>query len=115
MVSDAAARASTFSTRSYLILSSAPFTLANSEDDLARIRELVRRYADLPRGLADATVIACAERHGGKLLTLDQRHVGVVARDGTNRNYFEHDTDALHEQKSWAAPVACNAPEERTC
>jgi len=59
------------------------FTLANTEDDLARIRELVRRYADLPLGLADATVIACAERHGGKVLTLDRRHFGVVAREGT--------------------------------
>jgi predicted nucleic acid-binding protein len=59
------------------------FALVNSEEDLARARELVRRYADLPLGLADATVIACAERHGGTVLTLDQRHFGVVAREGT--------------------------------
>jgi len=59
------------------------FTLANTEDDLARVRELVRQYADLPLGLADSTVVACAERSGGKVLTLDRRHFGVVAREGT--------------------------------
>jgi len=51
------------------------------EDDIARIHELVVRYADMPLGFADAAVIACAERHGGKVLTLDHRHFGVVARD----------------------------------
>lgn len=58
------------------------FALVNSEDDLGRVRELVGRYSDLPLGLADATVIACAERHGRSVLTLDQRHFGVVAREG---------------------------------
>ena len=58
------------------------FVLVNSEDDLGRIRELVGRYAVLPLGLADAAVIACAERHQRKVLTLDQRHFGVVAREG---------------------------------
>ena len=53
------------------------------EDDLSRIRELVRRYATLRLGFADAAVIACAERHGGTILTLDLRHFGVVAREGT--------------------------------
>lgn len=59
------------------------FVLEPGEDDLARIRELVRRYADLPLGLADASVIACAERHSGSVLTLDHRHFGAVAREGT--------------------------------
>jgi hypothetical protein len=58
------------------------FVLADSGEDLGRIRELTRRYADLPLGLVDATVIACAERHGGAVLTLDERHFGVVAREG---------------------------------
>jgi len=40
-------------------------------------------YADLPLGFADATVIACAERSGRKVLTLDRRHFGVVAREDT--------------------------------
>ena len=58
------------------------FILANTEEDLVRIRALIRRYADLPLGLADSAVIACAERSGGIVLTLDQRHFGVVAREG---------------------------------
>lgn len=53
------------------------------ERDWLRIRELVIRYADLPLGLADAAVIACAERNGGRVATLDVRHFGVVAREGT--------------------------------
>lgn len=53
------------------------------DGDLARIRALVRRYADLPLGFADAAVIACAEREGGRVLTLDTRHFGTVAREGT--------------------------------
>ena len=59
------------------------FVLEPTDNDLARVRELVRRYADLPLGLADAAVIACAERHGGTVLTLDARHFGTVAREGT--------------------------------
>jgi predicted nucleic acid-binding protein len=52
------------------------------EDDLARVRDLMMRYADLPLGYADATVVACAERSGGQVLTFDHRHFGVVAREG---------------------------------
>jgi uncharacterized protein len=49
------------------------------EDDIPRIRELTRRYSDLPLGFADSAVIACAERRSGHVLTLDLRHFGVVA------------------------------------
>lgn len=65
-----------------LDLETGGYTLECGEDDLPRVRELVRRYADLPLGFADAAVIACAERHGGRVLTLDLRHFGVVAREG---------------------------------
>ncbi len=51
------------------------------ENDLARIRQLVVRYADLPLGFAEACVIACAERNGGAVLTLDRRDFDVVAAD----------------------------------
>lgn len=51
--------------------------------DFARIRHLVRRYADLRLGMVDAAVIACAERRGAPVLTLDRRHFDVVAREGT--------------------------------
>lgn len=58
------------------------YALECGERDIPRIRVLVSRYADLPLGFADAAVIACAERHGGRVLTLDARHFGVVAREG---------------------------------
>ena len=66
-----------------LDLESGGFTLDCGEDDFGRIRELVSRYEDLPLGFADASVISCAERNGGRVLTLDLRHFGVVAAEGT--------------------------------
>jgi predicted nucleic acid-binding protein len=43
------------------------------------VRELCRRYEDLPLGLADAAVIAIAERLGERsIATLDHRHFSVV-------------------------------------
>lgn len=49
--------------------------------DLERIRVLVGRYADLSLGIADAAVIACAERSGRRVLTLDRRDFEVVGRE----------------------------------
>jgi uncharacterized protein len=63
-------------------LEKAKYALDCGEQDFARVRALVRRYADLPLGLVDAAVMACAERNGGRVLTLDWRHLGVVAREG---------------------------------
>lgn len=57
------------------------FTYEGDDDRLPRIRALVDRYRDLPLGFADAAVIACAEAHGGRVLTLDRRDVAVVAKD----------------------------------
>lgn len=59
------------------------FVLDCGEHDLNRAAQLIERYADLPLGLSDAMVIACAERHGGRVLTFDVRHFGVVAREET--------------------------------
>ena len=58
------------------------FSFDCGEADLTRIRELVNRYADMPLGFADASVIACAERTSGRILTFDRRDFGVVAREG---------------------------------
>jgi len=57
-----------------------PFTLA----DLRRSRELIEQYGTLDLGLADAAVIAAAERVGTRrILTVDERHFRVVrAADG---------------------------------
>lgn len=51
------------------------------ERDLARVRQLLERYGDLRLGSADAFVIACAERNGKRVLTLDRRRFDVVGRE----------------------------------
>ncbi|HEV2106645.1 MAG TPA: PIN domain-containing protein [Thermomicrobiales bacterium] len=59
------------------------FFLDCGENDIPRIRQLIQRYAGFPLGFVDAAVIACAERHGGRVLATDFRHFGAVARGGT--------------------------------
>jgi uncharacterized protein len=47
--------------------------------DYARVADLVERYDDLPLSLADASVIAIAERlEEDTIATLDRRHFSVV-------------------------------------
>ena len=56
-------------------------------EDLIRCRELIVQYRDLSRGLADASVVATAERLGiPRLLTVDERHFRVV--QATNFSHF---------------------------
>ena len=50
--------------------------------DWDRIVELMERYVDLPLGMADASLIALAERMGAtEIATLDHRHFTVVRPD----------------------------------
>ena len=56
--------------------------LTSPEHDVPRIIELIERYTDPPLGYADAAVVSCAEANGGRVLTLDWRHFGPVAREG---------------------------------
>lgn len=63
-------------------LETGAYAIECGAEDIARIRELVNRFGDMSLGTADAAVIACAERHGGRVLTFDQRHFVVVAREG---------------------------------
>ncbi len=47
--------------------------------DWLRIAELVARYADLPLGTVDASIVAAAERLDvATIATFDRRHFGVV-------------------------------------
>lgn len=47
--------------------------------DWQRIAQLVERYADLPLGGTDASLVALAERHSvRRIATLDRRHFSVV-------------------------------------
>lgn len=48
-------------------------------EDWARALELIKRYADLPLGLVDASVMAIAERLDiAQIATLDHRHFRAV-------------------------------------
>ncbi len=66
-------------------ISKRDFVLDCGERDINRIIQLVRQYRDFPLGFADAAVVACGERNGGLVATLDFRHFGAVAREGTIR------------------------------
>jgi predicted nucleic acid-binding protein len=48
--------------------------------DVIRVLQLTEKYDDLPLGLANAAVVACAERYRGRVLTVDRRYFSVVAR-----------------------------------
>ena len=49
-------------------------------NDVARAVQVLDRYRDLDIGLADASLVVLAERHGATdLLTLEERHFRVVA------------------------------------
>jgi predicted nucleic acid-binding protein len=60
-----------------------PYTLEDTRTDIPRIRSLVHRYSNLSLGFSDAAVIACAEWNGGRVLSIDNRDYGIVARERT--------------------------------
>ncbi len=54
-----------------------------SGEDIARASEILERYAGLDLGLADASIVVLAERHGvNELLTLDERHFRALVGPG---------------------------------
>ena len=56
-------------------------------DDVARASEVMRRYGDLQIGLADASIVVLAERHGTPdVLTLDLRHFQTL-RLGSRKRF----------------------------
>lgn len=55
--------------------------------DVARAKEVLEKYADLAIGLADASIVVLAERHGAAdVLTLDERHFRAL-RIGTRKRF----------------------------
>jgi predicted nucleic acid-binding protein len=60
------------------------FTLVSLfDEDMVRCRELIVQYRDLPLGLADATVVATAERlQIQRVFTVDQRHFRAMQPRG---------------------------------
>jgi uncharacterized protein len=57
------------------------FRLDFATTEIARAQELANKYQNLPLGLTDAFVIACAERNGGEVLSLDE-HFWIVSGEG---------------------------------
>jgi predicted nucleic acid-binding protein len=60
------------------------FTLVTPlAEDLSRSREIIRQYRDLQIGLADASVVATAERLAiRRLFTVDERHFRAIQPRG---------------------------------
>ncbi len=57
-----------------------------SADDVAAAGDIMRRYSNLPIGLADASIVVLAERHGTRdVLTLDERHFRTLRAPGGKR------------------------------
>jgi hypothetical protein len=56
------------------------FCLDFATTDIARAQEMANKYQNLPLGLTDAFVIACAERNGGAVLSLDEHFWNSVWR-----------------------------------
>jgi predicted nucleic acid-binding protein len=53
--------------------------LTTTVDDLSRMADLVRTYADFPLGAVNASVIAVAEGLGcARIATIDHRHFRAV-------------------------------------
>lgn len=50
--------------------------------DVQRALAVMQKYSDLEIGLADASIVVLAERHGSdRVLTLDERHFRVLQAD----------------------------------
>lgn len=75
------ARAGRVALTAFLVdLDDGAYSLDCGDGDMPRIADLVERFGDLPLGFADAAVVACAERSGGRILSLDRRDLDIVAR-----------------------------------
>jgi predicted nucleic acid-binding protein len=57
-----------------------------SSEDVGRARAITARYQSLKLGLADASIVVLAERHGMRdVLTLDERHFRALRVGKTKR------------------------------
>lgn len=55
-------------------------------DDRARMRHLMRKYRDLPMDIADATLVALAERERiNRIFTIDRRDFSIYKPAGMKR------------------------------
>jgi uncharacterized protein len=63
-------------------LAAGQFSLDCGDRDFPAIAQALERYPDLRLGLADASVLACAQRRAAPVLTLDFRDFAPLAREG---------------------------------
>jgi uncharacterized protein len=69
-----------------MIQSGAVQILSLGIDDIPRMRELMRKYRDLPMDLADAGLVRVAERERlRRIFTLDRRDLQVYRRSRIGR------------------------------
>lgn len=60
--------------------------LAMDANDLPRMRELMRKYSDLPMDFADAALVAGAEREGIRtIFTVDKKDFAIYRLHGRER------------------------------
>lgn len=63
-----------------------PSVVLLQRDDIPRITELMRKYADLPMDLADAAIVRVAEREGiRRVLTIDRKDFSVYRAKGLGK------------------------------
>jgi predicted nucleic acid-binding protein len=69
-----------------LLLGDSPKILPLDAGDLPRMRELMRKYRDLPMDLADAALVRAAEREGiSRVFTIDRRDFELYRPRGIRR------------------------------
>ena len=52
-------------------------------DEIRRTTEIMARYADIPIGFVDASLVALTESHNiHRILTLDRRHFNIIRPEG---------------------------------
>jgi hypothetical protein len=69
-----------------MIVKGAVQLLPLGPEDVPRIRELMRQYADLPMDLADAALVRAAEREGvRRFFTIDKKDFAVYRLQGRIR------------------------------
>jgi uncharacterized protein len=63
-------------------------------EDVRRALEVIHRFSDLQIGLADASIVVLAERHGcAEILTLDERHFRALRHGRTDEPFRIVPTD----------------------
>ena len=85
----------------------APWTV----DDLVRAHEVIRRYEALRIGLADASTVVLAEKHGiYDILTLDERHFRAMRPEGRRKGFRLLPADASPSARTKTAAARSLRP-----